>query len=912
MIRDIGLTVDILKRPSRVGSVDTINAKTAQRCAQLVSASTNAIAWNSNAANENYRLRLDEGDNLHAYLRARLAARKLQVSAGRSPCVGVFGPSQAGKSYLVSALSKAKQGSLMVRFGDESVDFLQKINPGGGRESTGVVTRFSNNEPKLLEPGFPVEIRLLSECDVLKILFNSFYSDFDHTGTINLSPFSDEQIRERIESLRLSANKSILCEQLYPEDILDLKIYLESTFSNLISELKTDFWPAAISLAPYLSIENRAKLFAVVWRDFGVFTDLYISLVKVIESLKGAEVCLAPMSAVVSDGGQIGIVDAQLLADLGKDKAGILEVKPIIAGRLGAATKVSRAELAALTAELRLPISEARWKFLNDLDILDFPGARSRLRISDPARVDSGGKSLAAELYLRGKVAFLFQRYTIDQEMSAVLLCVPWGPQEVTGYAPLIDLWVSETNGDTADKRASVLPALLLVLTKFDMDLQAKAGDNEVTERQRWSDRIKSSLLERFGSMDWVSNWDGKPFRNMFWLRNPEIKDSAYMQYQAATEIGINPDHADRIQRLRNYFIEDSQVKVHFENPAEAWDAAMLPQDGGIARIVAHLDRLSKPEFRATILQEKAAKIAAGLIARLQQYFNEGRDQEVIKKLEIYNIIKRDLAGLIRKNELWRLFDFLNLGLEELRALYFAVASGGWETRPPKNSVAPLNAEKSEQGIDEFLKGMVEGRGQISGAVVTTTSVQIQVHPRALRFAQKAIDAWASKLRDQSHEPRIASALCCTESVLTLLVEELVSAAQRLNLCEKLAQVLNPAESNAGATWENIVDRQVTITRTVLGDFVSHLGMSSIPLKDRPGIPVDKPRRRIFEPSPTFNGDSPPLAEVPIAVSFIYAWDWLVGLERVVTDNAGFSGQDSLSPGLNRELGEIITAIKSA
>lgn len=64
------------------------------------------------------------------------ALRKEAATAARKMCVGVFGPSQSGKSYLISALAQDADGSLLTALGDESADFIQDINPAGGKEST--------------------------------------------------------------------------------------------------------------------------------------------------------------------------------------------------------------------------------------------------------------------------------------------------------------------------------------------------------------------------------------------------------------------------------------------------------------------------------------------------------------------------------------------------------------------------------------------------------------------------------------------------------------------------------------------------------------------------------------------------------------------------------------------------------
>ena len=105
---------------------------------------------------------------------------KLERSLDRPMCVGVFGPSQAGKSYLVSVLARHGEEPLGARFDGlaEPLDFIHDINPGGDRESTGIVTRFSIRGIKS-PPGYPVNLRLLSETDVIKIIGNCYFNDGD-------------------------------------------------------------------------------------------------------------------------------------------------------------------------------------------------------------------------------------------------------------------------------------------------------------------------------------------------------------------------------------------------------------------------------------------------------------------------------------------------------------------------------------------------------------------------------------------------------------------------------------------------------------------------------------------------------------------------------------------------------------
>src|SRR5215207_10525892 len=97
---------------------------------------TGAIAGNPEAQGEGLVLR-----------DLALRTRKLRRAWGRKQSLGLFGPSQAGKSFLVGALLSHELGTLEVLSRDRTLDFLKEINPAKGVESTGVVTRFTCTAP---------------------------------------------------------------------------------------------------------------------------------------------------------------------------------------------------------------------------------------------------------------------------------------------------------------------------------------------------------------------------------------------------------------------------------------------------------------------------------------------------------------------------------------------------------------------------------------------------------------------------------------------------------------------------------------------------------------------------------------------------------------------------------------------
>ena len=71
-----------------------------------------------------------EADGLSLRLRqARNRARDLQRAASTPMVIGFFGLSQAGKSYLISALAADRSGRLETDFGGKTLDFIEQSWP---------------------------------------------------------------------------------------------------------------------------------------------------------------------------------------------------------------------------------------------------------------------------------------------------------------------------------------------------------------------------------------------------------------------------------------------------------------------------------------------------------------------------------------------------------------------------------------------------------------------------------------------------------------------------------------------------------------------------------------------------------------------------------------------------------------
>src|SRR6266540_5618431 len=108
----------------------------AKNCRETAFLGDQAIQWLSDERNVETVGRARESLIRSMRLTCTRALR-LEKATLRPMCVGIFGPSQAGKSYLVEVLARPQTGTLKARFnGVEPLDFLQDINPAGEKEST--------------------------------------------------------------------------------------------------------------------------------------------------------------------------------------------------------------------------------------------------------------------------------------------------------------------------------------------------------------------------------------------------------------------------------------------------------------------------------------------------------------------------------------------------------------------------------------------------------------------------------------------------------------------------------------------------------------------------------------------------------------------------------------------------------
>lgn len=856
----------------------------AQQARQVGEGATRALDWFAGAA----RPGLDAAALARELRGVALRAGRLSAAAARPMCVGVFGPSQAGKSYLISALAQSREAPLMAMFEDSAIDFVREINPEGGREATGLVTRFTMKRVAT-PPGMPVALRLLSQTDVVKIIGNAFLSDFDPADVEAPSPGAIEAALAAARAKALPKPFDTLGE----DDVyVDLREYFEGRFGGhaLVQALKAArFWQAASEIAPRLDHAARAALFGIVWGRVPALDDAYLRLTAALAQLGHAADAFCPIAALVPR--ETSIIDVLTLNRFASRDDSTIAV----ATASGLRADLPRAVLAALVAEVTIQLRDKPWDFFDVTDLLDFPGARSRENIRDPARHLADPSKLPAVL-LRGKVAYLFERYCAETELTGMLLCIGPSNQEVRTLPRMVEEWIAGTHGDTPQKRATQPTALFFVLTKFDMEFESKKGQAE--GGGRWTARLAASLLDFFGKeSSWPREWyPGQPFRNLFWLRNPNVANKAILDYDAAGhETGIRQSEAARVAQLRADFLANDEAQRHFADPAQAWDEAMRLNDGGISHLAARLRPVCDPALKRRQVSARLADLGEKLRARLLPHFHSADlQQELAKRRAASRAVVVALARAIERQRFGHLLRALAPEPEEIGATLsrtrFAAAEAGAMPVGARTGAAGLLAEL-DFGDDPPPTIESEAPGD-----------------EADHLASVAIKLWADRLHAFADAPGTQALYGLTPELAGTLVAELLRSARReklqATLATELRAILGFRRQSAAAA---AICGSCAALR--IGGFVAALGFDLKPVAERPV--VGQERRPVFAPRPPVDG-LPPLGETAGDHDRQRSLDWVQAFLRGTDLNVQGEGEDAVDVARNATLGRIIADLDAA
>lgn len=868
-------------------SGDTSGTELNEICDSVLGSIDSSLEWADPAAMS--------GPELRSFTRelrqSRRELRRLKRAASRPMCVAVFGPSQVGKSYLINSLSRREGKAISVRFGDQEFDFLRDLNPEGNQsEATGLVSRFTTTRSPTPE-GFPVEVRLHSLADVIKIIANTYFLDFN--VAVEASALAtEEDIKTELETARKA--RGAARGRLGEDDVLDIKEYIEERFHGRRTEemLRTSgFWDDFAELAPDLGTAEEERLVEIIWGRNPRLTELYRLVRTALEKVGFSEVAHCELDALKPR--ERSILNIDSLDELGKSQAD--SVRVMHAG--GGVNDIARAELTAITSELILTLSEKPAEYFDHSDLLDFPGYRPRFEIQPNKMQEYLDRPDAfRELFRRGKVDYLFDSYRREQEISALLLCLAKGNQDVHAIPPLIDRWVKETHGATPEARQGKETALFVVKTKFDTYFPESEGA-DAGSGEAWKKAIGSEHVEFLGRAgDWPTHWtSSEPFRNLFWIRNPAMRNKNVLKYDdEKREIAL--ENPAMIQEVKAAYLGEPLIQKHVSDPEAAFNAALELNDGGVTYLAGKLAPVCNPRLKAAQVQTRMEQAAERLLARLREhYVSDDREEERRKRKEAVEDALNLVITYAESERFCHLIDMMQIDRAVMRRVLGRSdgTSGGRYAPPP-----PVRAAAAS-------------RGAITSLLQRNTDTDAAKEPedRSQFGAWSAVRAWSREALSQADQPPPVPGKDPAPEVLRNVVQEIVYATERVQLDHQIGQRLRELTSDTFSDDE-FLDIQSTISTEEINEFIWTLGYRKLPEEERPRLGGENGQaifaNRVVSPDDiAFDRDSEGHVNITVA-SWCAAY--IDTVERNLTGPSG--GPED--PVRNRKLGTIIETIVEA
>lgn len=892
--------------------------KLSAACATVADAAHDALRWVEGAENRTVR---DNGQLIKDLRKKIVEAGKLRKAAGRKMCAGVFGASQAGKSYLISALARKDGQRLMALFGTTEVDFIAEINPEGGKESTGLVTRFTTDRPASLPPGHPVRVGLLSETDVVKILANSFTFDVIHGD-------DDDEARHTAAAFAmLDRLRDVAAPRghMTVEEVYDLEDYCCGRLlktARMRALKKCGFWNDAAALAPRLSPEHRVALFSVLWEEEAVYTDIYRRLLNALTVLGHPQDAFCEPAALVeiSDGdwrrsGQ-SIINVSTLNGIGEDSTDTVSI--LAAG--GQPLQLPRAEVTALIAEMIIVMKDRPYPFFDHTDLLDFPGARTR---KPHPRGTLTQTTTRTENILRGKVAYLFDRYCDEQELTSMLLCVGPSNQDVPELAGMIETWIEATHGTTPADRAQAETALFFILTKFDTAFEQGAGKG--TDGGRWETRLQASLLDPFGGhahrTRWVKEWTpGQPFNNLYWVRNPNFRQDALFDYEngsSMTETGVRADKLSFVETLRQAYLNNPTVQTYVGDPATAWSAGMSLNDGGVGRVADSLGRVCRPDTKRRQTAGRLERLSTRLHGDLSPYHISG-DVETLRreKKTLAESVTRMLARTFHHQKLGEFLYAIRQDEKDAFTLFAAseraAAATSVGAAATSETAGPVTyAKASDDLLAELGLEPEAPPAAAPEAAPNAPSPSRAAQDLAEKFVADLEQAWSARVADIARDEALAAYLHLDPELTQRLADELRVTARRTGVFHRMVEAVRAGQQQKTGRREAWVWRQVSPACALFNDHLAFLGLGGIQRPEGSTVTdITGAQRQVFPPIPTA-GDLPALKEAVEPYEKTYFLGWLWGLQHHILGNAEYQAGFSGNVAENAALGAILDRLRA-
>lgn len=652
--------------------IETKNQELIQNVTSQISSINNFISWADNHLQQSRR-----EETFKKLVNVRRQLKRLRFSLESNPAIAAFGESQKGKSYVISSLLARKGQQFMVNDPKtgETYNFVEQLNPiTRDTEATGVATRFTKAY-EVPNDSFPIMVKVLSIADMLQILCDTAYNDVKSHSVIDREDIDEFMIAQE----RRYKGSPNVQDVLDEDDIMNVREYVEDHIGITKAKelLDSRYFDVLARIIPHVQPREWPQLMSKLWYDNSDITSLFMRMLQGYETLGFSKKVYIPISALLNTTTTLmsslclqkldvsspttGNVDPNMGTDLFTEDQKIVEgfSKSVLSSI--AAEVVFQIPKETIAEELiyntegilddgnRQRLLSKGWnkkvskEFLNTVDIFDFPGARAALELQEEQiKIELNNKMM-----LRGKVRYLFNKYSDERLINVLMLCHDHMQNGPTVMPGLVEQWIKQNMGASVRERTafldkSIVSPLFMIATKFNMDMShsvQSGGDDQI--EKRWEDRYQKVLYEQVlqaDSLSWFKNWTERGgFKNTYLLRDYKWSGiNGNRLFEGFETSGVETTEIDTTfhQQLRQSFVTSPYVNTFFEDPELAWDAAATMNNDGATRIIENLGIVAAnaKESRLYKYISEVKGLHAQTLQLMVEYYHDENDENVLQK----------------------------------------------------------------------------------------------------------------------------------------------------------------------------------------------------------------------------------------------------------------------------------------
>lgn len=622
------------------------------------------------------------------------------------PGIALFGASQVGKSYLSNYLLATDSHPLYVYDNTgNSVGFLNTIDPNGnGKEATAFVTRFSLDSTCGPNPNYPYRVKLLRPIEIIMILVDGYFNDIK--GQIVSTKEEIEEEKKRLFSKYSTASNSNVI--ISAEDICELRNYFTTRYLSQRPDFcenleRCNYFATLDTIADKLTATNLTDVFGFLWGYNPIIDEVLNSVVEVYEKIKFSTEVHVSLDALKREDGTILHVD-RIYEFVGREKLSIgmqnkfepakVKEMSVLLGDGTIAFNIKKSHFCMIAKEVAFSVvnnedqaqiaeMEKAKPFLKKMDILDFPGARSRKEILASGFNYDG----LVIMLVRGKVAFLFNKYSHQYLISSLIFCQDESQDNITSLPRLIDGWVRDNIGANIAERSQLMKMtkgispLIMVATKFNRYLQQanKLTISDSTRRKeemmniwvRMASALSGAAVIAGSTDSWFDNWtNDSPFKVIFPLRGYKFSTELYEGYTeiddkiTGDEEKMTHHFAEIYNDLKKTFVDTRSefIQLHINDAEYLWNEVTGVNADGSKPILEYLETVAaeinsmRKDMFARLLQGTFKQF---IVTLLKYYHDDNAIAELEKQRKAASRIRLSMNILFGKDKDF-FSDFIN------------------------------------------------------------------------------------------------------------------------------------------------------------------------------------------------------------------------------------------------------------